>query len=106
VNVDVLVVERGQPRHVDVMYWVVLGAAGEGRRSCSSRHAIQDQTQRAQLFLHSLLICLVHLAEFAVEEISGQAVTAFLQIADGLDVAPVPLVVEVGQQVPGLEIRR
>jgi len=65
--------------------------------------AVEDQAKGSELGLHAGVVALVELALAAVEYLLRQVVATFLEVADALDVAPVGLVVDEGEDVERLE---
>src|SRR6266568_2846353 len=97
----------GQSRDVLVADRVALGPQllerGVHVEGVPQPDAVQDQAQGAELFLHADVVALVDLALVAVENGPAKVVAALGQVGLALDVAPVGLIVDVGQDVQALE---
>jgi hypothetical protein len=102
VHSEVLAHERAESGHVLVSDWVPLGLElADGGVKVDGRpqnHAIQNESEDAELVFKAPFVAVEQLALAAVADLAGQVVAAFLQVADVLDVAPVGLVgVDEGQ---------
>jgi len=100
--------ERGEPGHVLIEDRIALGPELGDRGVQVHRgpqdHAIQDESEHAELIFEPSFVAVEQLALLAVADGAGQVVAAFLQVADVLDVAAIGLVgIDVGQDVQRLE---
>ena len=64
---------------------------------------VQDQAERAELIFHPVAVAVTELAFAAVKRGAGEVVAVFLEVAHRYDLAPVGLVVDVGEDVQRLE---
>src|SRR5262245_10488434 len=106
-HVDVLMSERRQAGHILAPDLEALLAELPQRRvhvdGVPEHDDVDDQTERAQLVLLPLAIPLAQLATLAVENGAGKHVPALAAIELDEDAATVRLIIEVVEQVRGLD---
>jgi hypothetical protein len=64
---------------------------------------VDYEAEGAELVFHAFLIRLVEFASTTVEDVLGEYVAAFLEVAEEYDLAPAWLVIDVGEHVQGFE---
>jgi hypothetical protein len=90
-------------QHLNLIVEAELVERGVHVDGVSQHDAVQDEAERAELVLHPGVVALVELALVAAEYHAAEAVASFLEVADRFDVAAVGVVIEVGEDVQGLE---
>jgi hypothetical protein len=107
VDVEVVADERREPRDILISDVAAFGAElvqrGVHVAGVPEHDAVQDEAERAELVFHPLVVALVELAFLAVEDVTGEGVAGFLEVADAFDVAAVGVVIDVGEDVQALE---
>jgi len=85
VHVEVSAHVGREPHDVLVAHRIALvaqpGERGVEVDGVPQRDAVQHQSQRAELVLHALVVGATQIPAAAVEDVSGQVVAAFLQVA-------------------------
>ncbi len=109
VNVEVVANERGEPRDILVPDFAAMGAelvkGGVHAARVPEHDAVQDKAERSEPVFHPLVVALIQLALLAVEDMTGEGVAAFLEVADALDMATVGVVIDIDEDVQALEDR-
>ena len=104
---DVASHERAETCDIFVSHGISLGPqlvqGGVDIDGVPENDAVQNDTQRAKLILHSFPIPLEQFAAAAVEYLLGERVPSFLEVAHSLDAAPVGRAVDDLEDVEGFE---